>query len=56
LYKINSFHKLESNSEITGKLKDVKLTELKIPKNDILTLRKGNKEIYISFNNMEIFL
>jgi molybdopterin/thiamine biosynthesis adenylyltransferase len=56
LYKINSFHKLESDSELTEKLKNIKLIDLKIPYNDILTLRKGNSEIHIEFIDKQIFL
>lgn len=56
LFKINSFHKLESNSELTGKLLNKKLIDLKIPFNDILTLRKGNDEIHIEFISKKIFL
>ncbi|MCX6165531.1 MAG: ThiF family adenylyltransferase [Ignavibacteriae bacterium] len=55
IYKINSFHKLESDSEVTEKLKNTKLIDLKIPYNDILTLRKGNDEIHIEFINKNIF-
>ncbi|MBI5404030.1 MAG: ThiF family adenylyltransferase [Ignavibacteriae bacterium] len=56
LYKINSFHKLESESSVSKKSLNLKLTELKIPYNDIITLRKGNNEVHIAFNNMEIFI
>jgi molybdopterin/thiamine biosynthesis adenylyltransferase len=54
-YKINSFHKLESNSELTKKLKNKKLIDLKIPYNDILTLRKGNDDIHPEFEYINIF-
>jgi molybdopterin/thiamine biosynthesis adenylyltransferase len=56
LYKINSFHKLESNSELLKKLKDKKLIDIKIPYNDILTLRKGNDEIHLEFNSIKVFI
>lgn len=56
LYKINSFHKLESNSALTEKLKNKKLIDFKIPFNDILTLRKGNDEIHLEFLTENIFL
>lgn len=56
LYKINSFHKLESDSELTDKLKKKKLIDLKIPYNDILTLRKGNEEIHVEFINKDVFV
>jgi len=55
LYKINSFHSIGSESDRIKLLANVKLADMKIPHNDILTLRKGNKEVHISFNNMEIF-
>lgn len=55
LYKVNSFHKLESDSELTKKLKSKKLIDMKIPFNDIITLRKGNKEIHIEFVRKEVF-
>ena len=56
LFKINSFHKLESKSNLIGKLKDVRLKDLKIPYNDILTLRKGNDEMHLEFVNNNIFI
>jgi hypothetical protein len=56
LFKINSFHKLESKSPLIEKLKDKKLKELKIPLNDILTLRKGNEEIHLEFILANVFL
>jgi molybdopterin/thiamine biosynthesis adenylyltransferase len=55
LYKINSFHKLGSDSETLKKLRNVKLDDLKIPFNDIITLRKGNKEIHLEFITKEVF-
>lgn len=55
LYRINSFHRISSDSELIMKIKNLKLVNLKIPFNDILTLRKGNKEVHLAFNNMEIF-
>lgn len=55
LFKINSFHKLDCNSELIVKLKNKKLLDLKIPYNDILTLRSGNKEIHIEFINEKVF-
>jgi molybdopterin/thiamine biosynthesis adenylyltransferase len=55
LFKINSFHKLESNSDLIGRLKDVRLKDLKIPCNDILTLRKGNIEMHLEFIKNNIF-
>lgn len=55
LYKINSFHKLESDSKLTVKLINKKLIDLKIPYNDILTLRKGNDELHVEFINKNVF-
>jgi molybdopterin/thiamine biosynthesis adenylyltransferase len=56
LYKINSFHKLESDSELTETLKNKKLIDLKIPYNDILTLRKGDDDIYLEFTSKDVFV
>ena len=33
----------------------MKLSELKIPYNDIIILRKGEDEVQVEFENMEIF-
>ncbi len=55
LLKIRSFHSLNARSELAAKLSDKKLTELKIPYNDILTLRKEENEVHIEFNGLDIF-
>ncbi len=55
-YKINSFHRLESDSELTKKLKHKKLIDLKIPYNDIITLQRNENEIHIEFGAMKIFI
>ena len=55
LLKIKSFHNLNSQSALVKKLSDKKLTDLKIPFNDIITLRKYEKEVQIEFTYMEIF-
>ena len=55
LLKIRSFHSLNYGSHLTKKLLDKKLTELKIPFNDILTLRKNEDEVQIEFRSMDIF-
>lgn len=55
LYRINSFHSIGSDSVILNKILNTRLIEMKIPFNDVLTLRKGNKEVQITFNKMEIF-
>lgn len=56
LYKINSFHRLESDSKLTKKLMRKKLIDLKIPYNDIITLRRNGNEIHIEFGAMKIFV
>jgi len=55
ILKMNNFHRLNSNSELFFKLADKKLTELKIPYNDIVTLRKGFKEIQFGFEKIDVF-
>lgn len=55
LLKVRTFHSLNTNSDLFNKLSNKKLVELKIPANDIITLRKGNAEIYLEFNYDEIF-
>jgi adenylyltransferase/sulfurtransferase len=55
LLKIKSFHNLNSKSELTMKLLNKKLSELKIPFNEILTIRKDEVEVQIEFKNMNIF-
>ncbi len=55
LLKIKSFHNLSSESELTKKLKDKKLADLKIPYNDIIILRKDNEETYLEFEYSEVF-
>ncbi|MCB0726154.1 MAG: ThiF family adenylyltransferase [Ignavibacteria bacterium] len=55
ILKIRSFHNLKTGSPLSEKLKDKKLTELKLPFNDILILRKGVDEIQIEFEYDEIF-
>jgi len=49
ILKIKSFHSLKNQSELYEKLKNKTLVELKIPVNDILTVRNKNSEKYISF-------
>ncbi|MDQ3019856.1 MAG: ThiF family adenylyltransferase [Bacteroidota bacterium] len=53
--KIKSFHNLNSISGLAVKLFDKKLSELKIPFNDILILRKDETEIQIEFDSSGIF-
>ncbi|HCA43976.1 MAG TPA: molybdopterin biosynthesis protein MoeB [Bacteroidetes bacterium] len=49
ILKLKSFHSLKNNGELFDKLKNKTLKELKIPENDILTIRNKNSEKYISF-------
>ncbi len=55
LLKVKSFHNLNPESGLAKKLGNKKLTELKIPFNDILILRKGEEEVQIEFDNADIF-
>lgn len=55
LMKVNTFHSLSTDSDFFNKLADKKLSELGIPANDILVLRKGNREMYLEFDYDEIF-
>lgn len=53
--KIKSFHNLNPESELGKKLADKKLTDLKIPYNDIIILRKDREETYLEFEYSEVF-
>lgn len=55
ILKMNNFHRLNSNSELIKKVIDKKLINLKIPFNDIVTLRKGMKEVHLHFINIDVF-
>jgi len=55
IMKINSFHSLNTGSVLFRKLSGRKLTELKIPVNDIITIRLGSKEVHIEFRNKSLF-
>jgi len=55
ILKMKSFHRLNSDSELVVKLENKKLSDLKIPANDIITLRKGMKEVHLQFNSIEVF-
>lgn len=55
-YKMNSFHRLDSESDLTKKMRGKKLIDLKIPYNDIITLRRKDNEIHIEFDAMKIFI
>lgn len=54
-FKIRSFHTIKPGKEITERIYEKKLTELKIPFNDIFTLRQGEKEVQLEFERSEIF-
>lgn len=49
ILKIKSLHSLKNTGELFDKLKNKTLSDLKIPENDILTIRNKNSEKYISF-------
>ncbi|MBS1550790.1 MAG: ThiF family adenylyltransferase [Bacteroidetes bacterium] len=55
LLKFSSYHNFNALSDTAIKYSDTKITEMKIPFNDILTLRKDEKEIHLEFESMEIF-
>lgn len=55
ILKMKNFHRLSSNSDLLKRFADKKLSEFKIPYNDIITLRKGIKEVHLQFNNIEVF-
>ncbi|MBS1516657.1 MAG: ThiF family adenylyltransferase [Bacteroidetes bacterium] len=56
ILKFRSVNNLNTMSELFKNLSGKKLSELKLPFNDILILRKGEKEIYIEFEYEDIFL
>lgn len=53
--KPNSFHSLNPNAKFTKRFFDKKLVDMKIPYNDIIIIRSGEKEVYLEFDNMEVF-
>lgn len=55
LLKFRSFHNFKASSETAKKYSDIKIAEMKIPYNDILTLRKDENEIHLEFESTEIF-
>ncbi len=55
LLKFRSFHNFKASSENAKKYSDIKIAEMKIPYNDILTLRKDENEIHLEFESTEIF-
>ena len=55
ILKVHTFHSLNINSDLFKELSNMKLSDLHIPSNDILILRKENKEEYIGFGFSEIF-
>ncbi|CAN5515447.1 hypothetical protein BH10BAC5_BH10BAC5_24030 [soil metagenome] len=54
-YKFNSIHNTEFYSEFYNEYKDVKLIDMKIPYNDIITATDGMSEIYISPGYIDVF-
>jgi adenylyltransferase/sulfurtransferase len=54
--KIKSFNSLSADSGLAKRLESKTLSELKLPYNDILTLRKGEEEIHLEFDNAEVFI
>ena len=55
ILKVHTFHSLNINSDLFKELSNMKLSDLHIPSNDILILRKENREEYIGFGFSEIF-
>lgn len=55
IFKINSIHNLNSKSELSEKIKNKKLSELKIPYNDIITVKNSNNENHIEFGYENVF-
>lgn len=55
LLKLKSFHNLNSGSDLIKRFKSNKLNDMKIPYNDILILRKGETEVQIEFDEINIF-
>ena len=55
LLKFKSFHNFNASSETADKYSNVKIADMKIPHNDIITLRKDEREIHIEFESSEIF-
>lgn len=55
LLKFKSFNNLNINSDLYNKLSDKTFSDLKLPFNDIIILRKSDREFYIEFENEEVF-
>ena len=55
LLKFKSFHNFNASSDTADKCSNVKIADMKIPYNDIITLRKDESEIHIEFESSEIF-
>jgi len=53
--KLKSFHNINSDSGLAIKFAGKKIIDLRIPYNDILILRKDDKEVQIEFENMDVF-
>ncbi|MBK6879127.1 MAG: ThiF family adenylyltransferase [Ignavibacteria bacterium] len=54
--KIKSFNSLGADTGLAKRLELKTLSELKLPHNDILTLRKGEEELHLEFDNAEVFI
>ena len=54
--KIKSFNSLGADSGLAKRLESKTLSELKLPHNDILTLRIGEEELHLEFDNEEVFI
>jgi molybdopterin/thiamine biosynthesis adenylyltransferase len=55
LIDFKTFHSIRPGTELFQRIKTSRLTDLKIPVNDIIILRDGDKEVQLEFNNKEIF-
>jgi len=55
LLKFSSFNSLNTGSELFKRLSDKTFEDMKLPFNDIIILRKGEKEFYIEFEYEDVF-
>jgi len=56
LLKIKSFHNINSTSGLAIKFTGKNILDFRIPYNDILILRKDNKEVQLEFTAIEVFI
>lgn len=54
--KLKSFNSLTAGSGLAIRLGTRTLSELKVPLNDILTLRRGEDEVHVEFKSSEVFI